>query len=151
MNFNSNKLLLMLGISPALISSSLAHFPLSLLILLGRSESFHGCGMQNGFYDHTGRYVLIQEGGGWDAGGRANPAPFWMSSKGYGALRNTYKPGSYNFSKTAPLSCENFPFPNRMRSSWMINHLKRPLRVGFEETNQILYTAFSVLFLVLFR
>jgi len=68
------------------------------------SESFHGCGMQNGFYDHTGRYVLIQEGGGWDAGGRANPAPFWMSSKGYGALRNTYKPGSYNFSKTVTLS-----------------------------------------------
>ena len=69
--------------------------------------------MQNGFYDHTGRYVLIREGGGWDAGGRANPAPFWMSSKGYGALRNTYKPGSYNFSKTAPLSRENFFFRKR--------------------------------------
>jgi len=68
-------------------------------VVILRSESFHGCGMQNGFYDHTGRFVLIREGGGWDAGGRANPAPFWMSSRGYGALRNTYKPGSYNFSK----------------------------------------------------
>lgn len=68
------------------------------------SESFHGCGMQNGFYDHTGRFVLIREGGGWDAGGRANPAPFWMSSRGYGALRNTYKPGNYNFSKEVTLS-----------------------------------------------
>eukprot|EP00913_Durusdinium_trenchii_P009257 g8699.t2 len=68
------------------------------------SESFYGCGMQNGFYDHTGRFVLIHEGGGWDAGGRANPAPFFMSSRGYGALRNTYKPGAYNFSKQVMLA-----------------------------------------------
>ena len=67
-------------------------------------RSFYGCGMQNGFYDHTGRFVLIHEGGGWDAGGRANPAPFFMSSRGYGALRNTYKPGAYNFSKQVMLA-----------------------------------------------
>ncbi|CAK9036411.1 Alpha-glucosidase 2 (Alpha-glucosidase II) [Durusdinium trenchii] len=69
-----------------------------------RPMSFYGCGMQNGFYDHTGRFVLIHEGGGWDAGGRANPAPFFMSSRGYGALRNTYKPGAYNFSKQVMLA-----------------------------------------------
>ncbi|CAJ1381314.1 unnamed protein product [Effrenium voratum] len=72
--------------------------------LANDGESFYGCGMQNGYFDHTGRFVLIREGGGWDAGGRANPAPFYMSSKSYGVLRNTYKPGGYNFSQRVMLS-----------------------------------------------
>ena len=41
-------------------------------------------------------------GPGWDAGSRANPAPFFMSSKNYGSLRNTFKPGVYNFSQPVP-------------------------------------------------
>eukprot|EP00913_Durusdinium_trenchii_P013045 g12245.t1 len=65
-------------------------------------------GMQNGYsYDHTGRLVIIQEPGdddGWDAGARANPVPFFMSSTGYGCLRNTFMPGNYNFSSPATFS-----------------------------------------------
>lgn len=61
------------------------------------NERFYGCGMQNGFQDHTGRVVPIEVGGGWDEGGRANPVPFFMSSKGYGVMRNTFSPGTYSF------------------------------------------------------
>lgn len=67
-------------------------------------ERFYGCGMQNGFLDHSGRVVPIQIGGGWDEGGRANPAPFYMSSKGYGVLRNTFSPGTYSFQDRTSLS-----------------------------------------------
>jgi len=61
------------------------------------TEKVYGCGMQNGYFDHTGRDVSISEGGGWDVGGRANPVPFFMSSTGYGMLRNTFSPGRYMF------------------------------------------------------
>lgn len=39
---------------------------------------------------------------GWDAGSRSNPVPFFMSSKGYGSFRNTFKPGVYKFSQPVP-------------------------------------------------
>jgi len=68
------------------------------------AERFYGGGMQNGHFDHTGRLLQIKEGGGWDDGGRANPAPFFMSSKGYGSLRNSYNPGSYGFFQQIRLS-----------------------------------------------
>eukprot|EP00438_Fugacium_kawagutii_P010764 Skav218280 [mRNA] locus=scaffold2035:433482:434737:- [translate_table: standard] len=68
--------------------------------------------MQNAYsYDHTGKLILIQEPGdddGWDAGSRANPAPFFMSSTGYGSLRNTFKPGVYNFSQPVTLAHDEF-------------------------------------------
>ena len=34
------------------------------------AEQFYGCGMQNGAFSHRGNMVLIEQGGGWDAGGR---------------------------------------------------------------------------------
>ncbi|CAK9051263.1 unnamed protein product [Durusdinium trenchii] len=75
---------------------------------LSATGRFYGGGMQNGYsYDHTGRLVIIQEPGdddGWDAGARANPVPFFMSSTGYGCLRNTFMPGNYNFSSPATFS-----------------------------------------------
>jgi len=68
----------------------------------------YGCGMQNGYFDHTGRTVNISEGGGWDAGGRANPAPFFMSSRGFGIFRNTFSPGRYIFSEAPVLAHHDF-------------------------------------------
>jgi len=63
------------------------------------NEYFYGCGMQNGYFSHRDKEILIEKGGGWDNGGRANPAPFYMSTAGYGAFRNTFDAGKYTFKK----------------------------------------------------
>ena len=64
------------------------------------NEFFYGCGMQNGYFSHRDKIILIEKGGGWDDGGRANPAPFYMSTAGYGVLRNTFDAGKYSFKDT---------------------------------------------------
>ncbi|KIO78111.1 glycoside hydrolase [Pedobacter lusitanus] len=60
-------------------------------------EYFYGCGMQNGYFSHRDKDILIEKGNGWDDGGRANPAPFYLSTAGYGAFRNTFDVGKYSF------------------------------------------------------
>lgn len=67
-------------------------------------EYFYGGGMQNGYFSHRGTNVLIEKGGGWDNGGRPNPAPFYMSTAGYGAFRNTFDVGAYSFKDTLRFS-----------------------------------------------
>lgn len=67
-------------------------------------EYFYGCGMQNGYFSHRGNDILIEKGNGWDNGGRANPAPFYMSTAGYGAFRNTFDVGVYSFKETLKFS-----------------------------------------------
>lgn len=67
-------------------------------------EYFYGCGMQNGYFSHRNKDILIEKGGGWDDGGRANPVPFYMSTNGYGVLRNTFDAGSYSFKDTLRFS-----------------------------------------------
>jgi alpha-glucosidase (family GH31 glycosyl hydrolase) len=69
-----------------------------------KDEYFYGGGMQNGYFSHKDSMILIEKGGGWNNGGRANPAPFYMSSYGYGALRNTFDAGVYDFTKYMLLS-----------------------------------------------
>ncbi|ANI87956.1 glycoside hydrolase [Arachidicoccus ginsenosidimutans] len=68
------------------------------------NEYFYGGGMQNGYFSHRGKTILIEKGGGWDDGGRANPAPFYMSTAGYGAFRNTFDIGKYAFLDTLSFS-----------------------------------------------
>ena len=68
------------------------------------NEYFYGCGMQNGYFSHRNHNMLIEKGNGWDDGGRANPAPFYMSTAGYGVLRNTFDAGVYSFTDTVTLS-----------------------------------------------
>ncbi len=70
----------------------------------GIDEYFYGCGMQNGYFSHRNHIIKIEKGGGWDDGGRANPAPFYMSTNGYGALRNTFDIGLYDFTSNMSLS-----------------------------------------------
>jgi alpha-glucosidase len=70
----------------------------------GANEYFYGCGMQNGYFSHRGKDILIEKGGGWDDGGRANPAPFYMSTNGYGVFRNTFDAGKYSFKDTLTFS-----------------------------------------------
>ena len=73
-------------------------------------EYFYGGGMQNGYFSHRDSTIKIRIGGGWDDGGRPNPAPFYMSTGGYGAFRNTFKPGEYSFHNPLKLSHDEFRF-----------------------------------------
>ncbi len=60
-------------------------------------EHFYGGGQQNGNYEFKGKTVEVSYSGGWEEGDRPSPAPFYMTSKGYGVLRNTWSNGSYDF------------------------------------------------------
>jgi len=62
------------------------------------SEYFFGGGMQNGYFSHKGNKIKIsKETENWDDGAVPNPVPFYMSTAGYGAFRNTFSPGEYDF------------------------------------------------------
>ena len=63
----------------------------------GSSEQFFGGGMQNGRFSHRGERITISRDYNWNDGGNPNAAPFYVSSNGYGVLRNTFAPGSYDF------------------------------------------------------
>jgi alpha-glucosidase (family GH31 glycosyl hydrolase) len=70
------------------------------------TEHFFGCGMQVGFFSHKGRTVQIERSG-WEAGSAPNPVSFYMSSKGYGVLRNTYSPGTYDFTSSSAIEASH--------------------------------------------
>ena len=64
----------------------------------GEAENFYGCGMQNGYFSHRDTSVNIRlVTRNWGDGTTPNPAPFYMSTAGYGAFRNTMAPGKYDF------------------------------------------------------
>ncbi|MGH3748757.1 MAG: TIM-barrel domain-containing protein, partial [Micromonosporaceae bacterium] len=60
-------------------------------------EQFLGGGMQNGRFSHRGQTVDIARDVNWEDGGHPNASPYYMSSAGYGVLRNTFAPGAYHF------------------------------------------------------
>ncbi|UYO97802.1 NPCBM/NEW2 domain-containing protein [Microbacterium sp. M28] len=60
-------------------------------------EQFLGGGMQNGRSIHTGSVINIASSYDWDDGGNPNAVPYYMTSQGYGVLRNTFAPGTYDF------------------------------------------------------
>ena len=66
-------------------------------------EYFYGGGMQNGRFSHRDKTIKLTIDYNWEDGGGPNPAPFFMSTNGYGALRNTYASGSYDFGDTVKL------------------------------------------------
>ena len=71
----------------------------------GDSEHFYGGGMQNGYFSHRDTSVNISlDTRGWGDGTTPNPAPFYMSTAGYGAFRNTMAPGRYDFLQPLALS-----------------------------------------------
>jgi alpha-glucosidase (family GH31 glycosyl hydrolase) len=63
----------------------------------GANEYFYGCGLQTGYYSHKGRSVKIENTTNWEEGGQPHPVPFYMSTAGYGAFRNTWTKGLYDF------------------------------------------------------
>jgi len=77
----------------------------------GESEYFYGCGMQNGYFSHRDTSVNIRlNTRGWGDGTTPNPAPFYMSTAGYGAFRNTMAPGRYDFLSPLSLSHDESRF-----------------------------------------
>ena len=64
----------------------------------GDTENFYGGGMQNGYFSHRDTSVNIRlNTRGWGDGTTPNPAPFYMSTAGYGVFRRTMAPGRYDF------------------------------------------------------
>jgi alpha-glucosidase (family GH31 glycosyl hydrolase) len=67
----------------------------------GANEQFFGGGMQNGRFSHRDQTISISRDFNWEDGGNPNASPYYMSTAGYGVLRNTFSPGSYSF--TSPV------------------------------------------------
>ena len=63
-------------------------------------EYFYGGGVQNGRFSHKGKSIAIENTNNWVDGGVASPTPFYWSTKGYGMMWNTFKPGRYDFGAT---------------------------------------------------
>ena len=63
----------------------------------GAQEQFFGGGMQNGRFSHRDQSIDIARDYNWNDGGNPNAVPFYVSSRGYGVLRNTFAPGTYDF------------------------------------------------------
>lgn len=64
------------------------------------NEYFYGGGVQNGRFSHKGKAIAIENTNNWVDGGVASPTPFYWSTKGYGLLWHTFKPGRYDFGAT---------------------------------------------------
>ncbi|EOL43605.1 TIM-barrel domain-containing protein [Enterococcus caccae] len=65
-------------------------------------EQYFGGGTQNGRFTHKGTAIQIVNTNNWVDGGVASPNPFYWSTEGYGVVRNTWKPGTYDFGSHDP-------------------------------------------------
>jgi alpha-glucosidase (family GH31 glycosyl hydrolase) len=72
-----------------------------------KTERFFGGGQQNGRFEFKGRQLDVSYSGGWEEGDRPSPAPFLMSSRGWGMLRNTWSDGSYDLRDSAQVSLDH--------------------------------------------
>jgi len=63
----------------------------------GPHEQFFGGGMQNGRFSHRDATIKVAVDYDWNDGGNPNSVPFYVSTAGYGVLRNTLAPGQYTF------------------------------------------------------
>ncbi|MDO8145625.1 MULTISPECIES: NPCBM/NEW2 domain-containing protein [unclassified Isoptericola] len=73
-------------------------------------EQFLGGGMQNGRSIHTGETVNVARNFDWNDDGYPNAVPYYMTSAGYGVLRNTFARGSYTFTADATTTHEERRF-----------------------------------------
>jgi alpha-glucosidase (family GH31 glycosyl hydrolase) len=63
-------------------------------------EQFYGTGLRLGAWALRDLTVPVAIDNHWNEGDNASPAPFYMSTNGYGVVRNTWTPGSYAFGPT---------------------------------------------------
>ncbi|MFI6169178.1 TIM-barrel domain-containing protein [Nocardia sp. NPDC051052] len=76
----------------------------------GKNEQFFGGGEQNGRFSHRDQTIKIFADDNWNDGGAPNSQPFYLSSNGYGVLRNTFAPGNYAFTDPARTTHEERRF-----------------------------------------
>ncbi len=77
----------------------------------GANDYFYGGGMQNGNFSHRDSIVNIRNDfGNWGANTTSNPAPFFVSTAGYGIFRNTFNKGTYAFKDTVLLQHEGHEY-----------------------------------------
>ncbi|MFG3101132.1 TIM-barrel domain-containing protein [Streptomyces sp. NPDC048182] len=70
----------------------------------GPDEQYYGTGLHLGEWALRGKTVPVAVGNQWKEGTNASPAPFYMSTNGYGVMRNTWAPGSYSFTAQSALT-----------------------------------------------
>ncbi|MFC9292790.1 TIM-barrel domain-containing protein [Streptomyces sp. NPDC057011] len=70
----------------------------------GADEQFYGTGLRLGEWALRGKTVPVAVDNKWRENNNASPAPFYMSTNGYGVMRNTWSPGSYGFNAPSTLT-----------------------------------------------
>ncbi|MCO1582542.1 discoidin domain-containing protein [Crossiella sp. SN42] len=70
-------------------------------LVRGQDEQFYGTGLRLGAWALRDKTVPVRVDNKWNEGNNASPAPFYLSTNGYGVVRNTWSPGSYSF--TSPV------------------------------------------------
>ncbi|GLZ78894.1 hypothetical protein Afil01_37010 [Actinorhabdospora filicis] len=89
----------------------------------GEREQFFGGGMQNGRFSHRGTTIKITDPDGWEDGDVPNASPYYMSTAGYGVLRNTFTAGSYDFGEPVTTSHDE----DRFDAYFFVGDLKTSL------------------------
>ncbi|MFB6719947.1 NPCBM/NEW2 domain-containing protein [Kribbella sp. NPDC056345] len=89
----------------------------------GANEQFFGGGMQNGRFSHRDETIKISRDFNWEDGGNPNASPYYMSTAGYGVLRNTFSPGSYSFGSPVAVTHDE----KRFDAYYFIGDLKTSL------------------------
>ncbi|MGH3714132.1 MAG: discoidin domain-containing protein [Micromonosporaceae bacterium] len=70
----------------------------------GADEQFYGTGFRLGAWALRDLSVPVAKDNQWREGTNASPAPYYLSTAGYGVVRNTWAPGRYDFFNTTALS-----------------------------------------------
>ncbi|MFJ5234171.1 TIM-barrel domain-containing protein [Kitasatospora sp. NPDC088391] len=70
----------------------------------GADEQFYGTGLHLGDWALRDKTVPVAVSNSWTENSNASPAPFYMSTNGYGVMRNTWAPGSYAFNSPTQLT-----------------------------------------------
>lgn len=66
----------------------------------GTDEQFYGTGLRLGEWALRDKSVPIAVDNKWRENNNASPAPFYLSTAGYGVMRNTWAKGQYDFAST---------------------------------------------------
>ncbi|TCO62379.1 discoidin domain-containing protein [Actinocrispum wychmicini] len=66
----------------------------------GTDEQFYGTGLRLGEWALRDKSVPIAIDNKWQENTNASPAPFYLSTAGYGVMRNTWATGQYDFMST---------------------------------------------------
>ncbi|RMC40249.1 alpha-glucosidase [Lactobacillus sp. ESL0233] len=67
-----------------------------------KNEFYFGGGLQNGYFSHKGRKIMIKHDQITGKGGIPLQVPFFWSNAGYGEIRNTAQEGIYDFGQQNP-------------------------------------------------